>query len=181
MSQLLKLFLFSLLFAFLSTATSCTDSGEQFSTTDNSATKRVHPPEALKLADSAFHAYYMRDDSCSFQTALDLYNQSLKIDPDNFITLSNTYQIETRLGLHKEALNTTRRMLKLSNYQDVTCISMVGGALERCGDSAEAMKFYRWSLEITENVLDTMSVDNRLWISYQMNKATVYLWMNEYA
>lgn len=157
----------------------CNNTDNNANKIDSATPKRIHPPEALKLADSAFHTYFMQSDSCSLRKAVELYNQSLTIDPDNFISLHNKLGLESRLGMYPDALNTARRMLRLTNYKDVTCIGVVGGALELCGDTVQARKFYLWSLQVTETVLDTMETTNSNWLTFQLNKGAMYTWLDE--
>lgn len=162
-----------IVFVFGLSAISCDNASETQNVKDSIHPTDVMPEEALILSDSAFHTHFTKNDSASLKKALDLYYQSLTIDPDNFVTLNNIWQLETRLSLFDDAINTSRKMLKQSN-NDITCIGMVGTALDRTGDSAQARRYYLWSLQVSEEILDTMDISNTRWITVQMNKAMMH-------
>ena len=104
------------------------------------------PARLLSAADyfTRGNAYYQAED---YQQALEAYNRSLELVPDNPVTLYNRGTTLAKMGQHEDALNDFNRALELRPDLPES-LSNRGNTLHNMGRYEEALKDFNRALQV---------------------------------
>jgi len=132
----------------------------------------THPTNrtAVELNDKIIPLvnYLSNSDSCI--KALTFLDSATIIDSNCFLCYYNKLMFLKSLKQYDKAISTVNRLLRLKPFANDLYLS--GGVYYmKIGDTASAKVYFQKSLDICNGVLDTISVENRNYVSLTINKA----------
>lgn len=139
-------------------------------------------PEARKLNDSAVGSRFSlayHDYNQALEHSIDLLNQAIRIDSNYLTAYWNKFMFQNDLKRYKDAAVTGQQLIKLKPL-NASIKYMVGETYDRMGDTITSAEYYRSSLSMLDNMLDTMKAsDNKIYKSAIVNKAIVLILLNQ--
>lgn len=145
------------------------------------AQKKINP-EARKLNDSAVGSRFSlkyNNPNQALEHSINLLNQAIKLDSNYFTAYWNKFAFQGDLKQYNKAILTGKQMIGL-RPQNASLKFIVGETYEKMGDTITSAEYYRSSLSMLNNILDTIKVsDNKNYKSTVVNKAIVLILLNQ--
>jgi tetratricopeptide (TPR) repeat protein len=143
--------------------------------------KKINP-EARKLNDSAVGSRFSvkyNNPNQALEHSINLLNQAIKLDSNYFTAYWNKFVFKGDLKQYNKAILTGKQMMGL-RPQNASIKFIVGETYEKMGDTITSAEYYRSSLSMLNNILDTIKVsDNKNYKSTMVNKAIVLILLNQ--
>ena len=131
------------------------------------STNHIVDQRAIQLNDSAVKAAVQYQ---SYETAIALLDKALQIDSNYLMALANKCSYELALHQYDQAINATKKMIKLKPQAPEYFVS--GGlAYFLSGDSTSSQKYFKEAVAIYDRILDTMNKKNNAYKLVLMGKA----------
>jgi tetratricopeptide (TPR) repeat protein len=127
-------------------------------------------PEAVSLSNKIVPLVSHLDNPDSCRKALSFLNSATDIDSNCFLCYYNKLMFLYSLKEYDKAITTVKNSIRIHPY-DQDLYSTGGILLRKVGDTLESGKYFKKSLAICNNVLDTMSISNESYFSLATTKA----------
>ena len=135
-------------------------------------------PAAIELNNKAMLLVPYLENSDSSRKALSLLEKATTIDSNYFMRYFNKLTFLSQLKQLNKAIATINKLIDLK--PGANDLYMYGGFFyERTGDTVSSNSYFQKSLEICNQVLDTMSNNNTDYTMLVINKATNLIMLGE--
>jgi tetratricopeptide (TPR) repeat protein len=150
-----------------------------YSCGQNSLKHKVDPA-AVELNYKAMTLVQFISNSDSATKAISLLDKATSIDSNYFLGYYNKLIFYNRLKQFDKAIVTVNKLIQLRPFAHD--LYLIGGLLyERIGDTVSSHNYFKKSLEICNNVLDTMSSKNEDYVMLVGNKAVNLIMLGDTA
>jgi tetratricopeptide (TPR) repeat protein len=142
-----------------------------------SHSQRSIDPKEKKILDNAVRIINQNSNQAK-QDSIDSLNKVIKLDSNNTESYGRKFMFENDLKRYKDAIVTGTQMMRLIP-QSASLKYMIGEVYERMGDTITAVEYYKTSLSMLNNLLDTMSTKDRHYRTGRGDKAIVLILLHQ--